>query len=123
MSNIRYNQGFTLIEVMAALAVLGTAMFMLLQAHYGAMRLFDTARDEVQVSHLLSRAMGIAETEIATGEANGNGDFGERYPDHTYQFETETASDDMPGLMRVRVEVEGPDKAHEVVFYMYYQGQ
>lgn len=116
-------QGFTLIEVMAALAVLGTAMFMLLQAHYGAMRLFNASREQVQVSQLLSRAMGIAETEVASGEGSGNGDFGERYPDYRYRFETETVSDDLPGLMRIRVELEGPDDTTALTTFVFYQGR
>ena len=39
--------GFTLIEILVALALLGVTAAVLLDAHYGAMRLFADTRDEV----------------------------------------------------------------------------
>lgn len=55
------NAGFTLVEVMIALAVLGTAIFVLLETHYGSLRAQDTLRQEVQMRNLMSDAVGLAD--------------------------------------------------------------
>ena len=53
--------GFTLIEILMALALLGTAAIVLLNAHYGAMRLFMDTRDEVVLEGFMEQALGIDE--------------------------------------------------------------
>jgi prepilin-type N-terminal cleavage/methylation domain-containing protein len=80
-------RGFTLIEVMAALAVLGLAVFMLLDAHYGGLRLHDAARERVVLYQLLTHAVGVAKTEVAGGTLAGSGDYGVRFEKYAYRFE------------------------------------
>ena len=106
--------GFTLIEIMAALAILGLAMFALLQAHYGALRLFSDARQLALTDELTMLALGIAEVEVATGTTSGEGEFNQRYPDYEYRFEAQAVSEDLPGLMEILVVVTGPEVSREV---------
>jgi prepilin-type N-terminal cleavage/methylation domain-containing protein len=79
--------GFTLVEVLAALAVLAIALFVLLDAHYNALRLNSTLNDEVINRELLETAVARAEVEVLLGNLGGGGEFGPRYPDHTWSFD------------------------------------
>lgn len=101
-------QGFTLVEIMAALAILGTALFMLLQAHYTTLRLFETAREEALLTELLERAVSIARLEVAAGNPTGADELGKRYPDYEYRFEATPVDEAQPALVELYVQVEGP---------------
>lgn len=114
--------GFTLVEIMAALAILGLALFMLLQAHYAAMRLFGEVRNEALVRELVTKAVGMAELEIGTGKTSGSYEFGKRYPDYKFNFEVMSLSEEAPGLVRIHVVVEGPDLKQEASFLGFYPG-
>ncbi len=102
--------GFTLIEIMTALAVLTVALFVLLQAHHGAMQLFHSSREEVMLRDLMSRALGIAEMEVAAGQTTGTGDFGQRFPDYGYRFDATRIAEERPGLVEIQVTVTGPER-------------
>ncbi|OGP13453.1 MAG: hypothetical protein A2054_05365 [Deltaproteobacteria bacterium GWA2_55_10] len=79
MKNQARDKGFTLIEVVAALAILSGAVVMLLSSfnyHLGAAA---RSRDEV-----LSTVLGmekIEEMRLAGGKGGLEGDFGEAYPE------------------------------------------
>jgi prepilin-type N-terminal cleavage/methylation domain-containing protein len=79
--------GFTLIEILVALAILATTLMVLLDAHYNAIRLFDETRNEYDLTILLERAVGEAEVAVNTGMFSGEGEFGKRYPECTFSFE------------------------------------
>ena len=116
----RSNQGFTLMEVMVALAILGGGVFILLQAHYAATRAHLDMREEVMVQGLMEQAMGMARVELASGNGSGSGDFGKRYPNYEYSFEAVALSEDEnPGLYEVVVILEGPDEAREMIIMMF----
>ncbi|MBX7255867.1 MAG: prepilin-type N-terminal cleavage/methylation domain-containing protein [Candidatus Hydrogenedentes bacterium] len=105
--------GFTLVEVMIALAVLGTAIFVLLEAHYGSLRAQDTLREEVQMRNLMSEAIGYAELSVATAKLSDSQEFGRRYPGFSYSFEAQLVGESFPGLYDVMVRVEGPKETRE----------
>ncbi|MDZ4859480.1 MAG: type II secretion system protein [Candidatus Hydrogenedentes bacterium] len=121
--------GFTLIEIMIALAILGSSLFILLEMHYNAVNAQDRLNGEISVRNLLSQAVGIAEVEIAMGTLKDAQDFGDRFPGWRYTFDAEqvdatssttssTAVSAYPGLHDVLVTVEGPEGAvHELHFY------
>lgn len=119
-------QGFTLIEIMVALAILSTALLVLLDGHYGAMSLFSATRDEVLMDGFLERALGQAEVEVLAGKASGTGDFGARYPDFTYAFSAQTVGSAQTGtttqessLRQVTVTVSSPteERTMDVLIY------
>ncbi len=114
------NHGFTLIEIVVALALIGGVMFVLLETHFRALRLYEAARDEVTIRNFLSQAAGRAETEVLAGNLGGDGDFGERYPDYTYKFEAQQMGEGSVLLYDVLVTVEEPGgETHELVFLVY----
>lgn len=96
--------GFTLLEVLVAVAILAIAMVAILKANVQNLDALTESR-ETSTASLLA-ASKLAEVEAA-GAANWNefqGDFGEDYPDYTW--EVETTSTKVEGLMRVVVTVQ-----------------
>lgn len=105
----RGKSGFTLIEIMVAVAILGGSMLILLETHYSAMKLFNRAQEETLMQQLLERVLGEAEVETLAGNLNGTGDFGARYPDYSYSFEAAPAGEDeLVPLYIVTVTLNGP---------------
>ena len=113
--------GFTLIEVVVALAILGTGLVVLLEANFASLNLFADAQETATLQMLSQQAVGQAEIGIFTGEATGEGDFGAGYPEFRYQYSGELVNEtDMPGLFRVAVTVSGPgDLSEEIAFLTY----
>jgi prepilin-type N-terminal cleavage/methylation domain-containing protein len=112
--------GFTLIEVVVALAILGTGLVILLETHYASLRLLDEAQQEVFIASLLESVVGEAEKEILLGNQTGDGEFGRRYPEYSYSFEgIQPDKDNVPGLFEVVVTVRGPSVQRDVTFYLY----
>jgi prepilin-type N-terminal cleavage/methylation domain-containing protein len=112
--------GFTLIEVMVALAILSTALFVLLQAHYGSLRLYDDSRDQVTRRALLEWAVGKAELEVHGGTLSGSGEYSKRFPDTSYSFEATPIGDDSGvGLLDVVVRVSTAQEEQEMSFFVY----
>jgi general secretion pathway protein I len=82
-------QGFTLLEVMVAVAILAIALVAILKANVQSLDSLITSRERTTAFLLL--ASKLAEVEAA-GPANWNefqGDFGEDYPGFSWQVETE----------------------------------
>lgn len=101
--------GFTLIEIMVALAILATSVIILLDAHYGSLSLFSQAQDEALMQACLQQAVGQAEVDVLAGKLSGGGDFGARNPDYSYTYTAELvdATQAVP-LYHVKVTVTGP---------------
>ncbi|MFP4190884.1 MAG: type II secretion system protein [Candidatus Hydrogenedentota bacterium] len=111
--------GFTLIEIMVALAVLGTALFVLVEAHYSAFRLFEESREEIIERQLLERVLHEAEVEVMAGEMNGADEFGARYPDYSYSFDAAQVGDERLGLFEVHASLDTPNGDRELSMYVY----
>lgn len=93
MSRPGDTRGFTLIEVLTALALLGLSLFILLNAHLNAMTLQETIYQVATQRQLLESAVGMAEVEVLLGSMSGGDDFGERYPDFSWSFEATNMGD------------------------------
>ena len=115
----RGSGGFTLIEIMAAVAVLGIAMFVLLDAHYTAMRLYDSVYSESLSRQLIESTVQQAEVLVVQGEFSGGGDFGNRYPEYSWTFEAERLGQEEIQLYQVNVTLNGPDEPRTLSFYTY----
>ncbi len=124
--------GFTLIEVMVALAILGLSALVLLDAHFNALRLHADTRDQVLTQQFLEEAMGQAELQVMAGSLSGSGNFGNRYPDYSYSFAAQPAGTQqgLP-LYEVVVSVKGPSSGTDtpssgetqMTMYIYHLGQ
>ena len=121
-NQMRYkgDAGFTLIEVVVALAILGTGLVILLETHYATLQLFGDAQEEATARILIESVVGEAETEVLAGNESGDGDFGRRYPDFAYTFTAVQLDEtNMPGLFEVIVKLTGPQGEKELTFYTY----
>lgn len=112
--------GFTLIEVVVALAILGTGLVMLMETQFATLTMFDDAQTQVTERMLIEWAIGEAERDAMTGSDSGDGDFGARYPDYSYTYSaTQVRPDEMPGLLEIKVTVQGFEDAIEMTFFGY----
>jgi general secretion pathway protein I len=96
--------GFTLLEVLVAVAILAIAMVAILKANVQNLDALTTSRETTTAS--LLAASKLAEIEAA-GVANwgeSQGDFGEDYPEYTWQVEA--SSTEVEGLERIVVVVQ-----------------
>lgn len=126
------SDGFTLIEVMVALAILGMSALVLLDAHFNALRLHTDTRDQILTQQFLEEAMGQAELQVMAGSLSGSGSFGNRYPDYSYSFAAQPAGTQqgLP-LYEVVVSVKGPSAGtdaassaeNQMTMYIYHVGQ
>jgi general secretion pathway protein I len=93
-----------LLEVLVAVAILAIAMVAILKANVQNLDALTKSRETTTAS--LLAASKLAEIE-ATGVANwveSQGDFGEEYPEYTWQVET--AGTEVEGLEQVAVIVQ-----------------
>lgn len=118
------NEGFTLIEVVVALAILGTGMVILLESQYASLVLFSEAQEQATMNMFLESVVGEAEREVFAGNTEGEGDFGSRYEDFDYVFTAiQPDEENAPGLYEVTVEVRGPEDSRELKFLLYESNQ
>jgi prepilin-type N-terminal cleavage/methylation domain-containing protein len=115
------SNGFTLIEIMVAVAILGASVFIIMEVVYSVADLHLTTRDAVTAQSLLNQALARAEIELQAGNISGDGDFGDRYEDWSYRFEGTRVYDDV-GLYEITVTVTPPDEGDPMAmtFHTYY---
>gem|GEM_PF-3583103 len=119
----RQDGGFTLVEVMAALVILGTSLVVLLDSHFGALSLHDTTCETVFMNELMDWAMGVAETEVQAKTLKGDGDFGKRYEGYAYSFSADLIKDiEGVALFSVNVTVTGGPEPRTMTMLVYNMG-
>ena len=107
----RSRAGFTLLEVVVALAILGSAMYILLQTHLNALSAHDRQQSKVVLNHLMTQSLGRAELELAAGNLSGSDDFGDRWEGYAYEFDAQYFGESYPNLYEVTVRITTPDEA------------
>ncbi len=120
----RHDQyGFTLIEVLTAVAILGLAVFILMDAHYGAMSLHIEMDEAAAEAHLMENLLAIAEMGVLNGDMSGSGDFGARYLDYTWSYDAyESGAYDEVLLFTVTATLNHPNRARSMEFLVYNTG-
>lgn len=119
---MRRTQGFTLVEVLAAIAILGVGLFILLQSQWSALNIHTMMNEEVTLGQLVESIAGKAEVGVLTGILNDAGDFGTRYPDYTWNYDAALRGDseDIENqLYEVIITVQGPETEKSIKFYVY----
>ncbi len=90
----RSDRGFTLLELLVALAILGSTFAVLLSAHTAAARRASEARHTFTATALAREIMSRTEVEGLPAFGKDNGDFGEGYPG--YRWEREVSDGPIP---------------------------
>lgn len=115
--------GFTLIEIMVALAILATSAFILLHGHLAALNLHGMMVEEVVMRQLTETVVSQAEAEVLIGNLNGSGDFGQRYPDYSWSYSATKAGEEEVLLYDVNVVIIGPFEERSISFFTYNIGE
>ena len=119
-----FNKKGQVIEILVALAVLGTAIFILLDTHYTALRLHESMSEEVAMRQLVETVIAKAEVDVLAGNLSDAGDFGQRYPDYTWSFDAALGGDlEFILLYTVNVSIKGPTEERDLQFYLYDTGR
>ena len=102
----RRARGFTLLEVMIAIAILGIALLGLLGLHHQSMQSVIRAQQSTRASMLAQAVMTEAELERYPDLGRSNGDFESSFPGEfrDFRWEREVAASGMfPDVRKVKV--------------------
>ena len=103
----RTNHGFTLLEVMVALAIIATALVTLLGSHLISLNLAQKHKEQTMETLLARQKM--EESLIASFDSlqSDFGDFGPTYPEYEWELEVENA--DVENLKKLRIIVKSSE--------------
>lgn len=119
----RRSAGFTLMEVLVALAILGTGLFVLIGAHQSALRLQIESENTIEERQLLEGAVSRAEVAVMTGSLSAGGEFGPRYPGCSWAFDAQNVSSDgQVPLYQVTARLLTPDGEKKLDFFYFNTG-
>ena len=108
-------RGFTLLEVMVAIAILGTALVSLLSLHHQSMQSVIRAQDMTRASMLAQAVMTEAELERFPDLGTSSGDFQSSFPGQFQDFRWQRvveASANFPDVREVKIFVRyGPGQS------------
>lgn len=76
--------GFTLLEVMIAMAILSISLLVVFQSQSQSVSMMAAARATTMLTMLAQSKMAELETANISGIESGSGDFGADYPDYTW---------------------------------------
>lgn len=107
-------------EVLFALAIVGTALFVLISAHQTALGLHISMEESIVLRSLLEQSVAQAEIGVLAGELSGGGDFGSRFPEYSWNYEALLpAEDSLLTLYQVSVYITGPDIEESREFFVF----
>ena len=88
-------RGFTLLEVMVALAVLATTLAVIYQLHGHTMMISSSARFYNLAPMLARSKLSELEQSVYKELADSSGDFGEDYPGYNWSIQIEDVESDL----------------------------
>ncbi|MSR64575.1 MAG: type II secretion system protein [Verrucomicrobiae bacterium] len=96
--------GFTLLEVMIAVVILGTAMLVLMEGLAGSLNAVDSIRNTNTATELLTIKLAELQQQEDLSEGSEEGDFEETQPGFSWQTEI-ALSPDLVDLYNVKITV------------------
>jgi general secretion pathway protein I len=113
--------GFTLLEVMIAMAILAIALVAVYQSQSQSLSLENQSRFATTAALLAEGKMAELEAADARDVRSGNGDFGDDFPDYTW--EVDVRDSEMTALKRIELVVKHTrmtaNNTYIIVFYKY----
>ncbi|MCK4948289.1 MAG: prepilin-type N-terminal cleavage/methylation domain-containing protein [Candidatus Aureabacteria bacterium] len=108
-------KGFTLLEVMVAVAILSLGLIIAIQSFSVSLRIAETSLNLSKAALLAQRKLSEIELEGFSFESLNSGDFGENYPDFGWETDItpvelkepliEAGLEDMPVLYQVAITI------------------
>ena len=89
--------GFTLLEVMVAMAVMAIVLLSVFRMHSQTLTMTQAARFYTQAPLLAQKKMTEVTRALSDGFASDSGDFGEDYPGYTWQLSRSDVSSEVLG--------------------------
>jgi general secretion pathway protein I len=89
--------GFTLLEVMVAMAVMSIVLVSVYRMHSQTLTMTQAARFYTQAPLLAQKKMTEVTSALSDGFASDSGDFGEDYPGYTWQLSRSDVSSEVLG--------------------------
>ena len=100
----RQRQGFTLLEVMIAMAILAIALVAVFQSQSQSLSMAGDSRFLTTASLLAQARMAEIETASSAALAEASGDFGEDFPHYTWHLDV-VAQEEIPMLKKMTLTV------------------
>ena len=119
---VNMNKGFTLMEVMVALAVVAVALTAIYRMHTQTLFMDTRGRFDTVATLLARQKIADIDTTTLTDLTEDSGDFGDLHPGYTWRIETDTVSsdlikDDGPTLKRITLTVGLDDQTFTLTTY------
>lgn len=112
MISNRPDKGFTLLEVMVALAIIATALVTLLGTHLLSLNLAHRHKEQTMATMLARQKMEELLTTPFESLTSDAGDFGSEHPGYKWETEVEDAEKD--NLKRVKILIKLPESDFEL---------
>jgi prepilin-type N-terminal cleavage/methylation domain-containing protein len=112
------HDGFTLLEVMIAVAITGMAIVMLLQTHNGSLRLYERSREMTIAQHIARELISEIEASGYPGDIEEGVDTTDKYPGFGWHRTCRMLGESAPGVYEVTVIVRGPVEEYLVMTHL-----
>jgi general secretion pathway protein I len=117
-----HENGFTLMEVMVALAVVAIAMAAVYRMHSQTLFMDARGRFDTMATLLARQKLADIDTIDPNDLIGDSGDFDDTYPDYTWQIQSEDVvsdlfKDDGPVLKRITVTIRSGDNTFNLTTY------
>lgn len=99
-----YKGGFTLLEVMIAMAILSISLLVVFQSQSQSVSMMAASRATTMLTMLAQSKMAELETANISALESGSGDFGSDYPDYTWA--SKVTSEDVQLLKKIVLTVQ-----------------
>jgi general secretion pathway protein I len=106
MASNRADDGFTLLEVMVALAIISIALVSLLGTHLMSLNLAQKNKEQALMAMLAREKMEEVFSTEFDSINNNSGDFGPQHPE--YEWEETVNEDETDNLKNVKLVVSSP---------------
>ncbi len=110
--------GFTLLEVMVAVAITGSAIVMILHAHSTSMALHERCRSMLIAQHLIRELISEIEVIGYPGDVEEAQDISKQYPGYKWSRTVRMLGEDMPGVYEVIVVISTPVDEYAVMTHL-----
>ena len=117
-------KGFTLVEVMVALAIVAVALTAVYRMHTQTLFMDSRGRFDTMATLLARQKLADIDTSGPDDLLETSGDFGDLHPGYTWRIETDSVvtdllKDDGPRLRRITLTVTQEDQTFRLTTYRY----